>query len=101
MDHKGVRASRNLPAAKTLSQMLAADARMVTSPVSREIEGHFEVRVVGESSFALEEWLNAETMTVPVPPGAAALCKPGWRISGVVGKTARGWRLLDVWNVYT
>jgi hypothetical protein len=100
MTDRGARASKDLPAAETLSQMLAAHADATTAPVSEQVEGYFEVRAVGDASLALEEITGAGKMTVSVPRPAARACRPGWTISGRIGKAARGWRLVEVWNVY-
>jgi hypothetical protein len=101
MTDSGARASRDLPAAEALSQMLAAHADATPGSVSERVEGYFEIRAVGDASLALEEITGAAKMTVPVPRRAAAACKAGWTICGCVGKSARGWRLVEVWNVYT
>lgn len=101
MSDRGARASKDLPAAEALSRMLAPYAESTTVRVSQRVEGRLEVRATGDESLTLEEITGAARMTVPVPREAVAACKPGWTISGCVGKTARGWRLLEVWNVYT
>jgi hypothetical protein len=36
---------------------------------------------------------------VPVPVEMTQLCKPGWDIGGVVAKSGKGWRFVEVWNV--
>jgi hypothetical protein len=36
---------------------------------------------------------------VPVSRGFTDICQKMWDIGGVVVKTKRGWRLLEVWNV--
>ncbi len=101
MADSGARASRDLPAAEALSQILAAHADATPGSVSERVEGYFEIRAVGDTSLALVEITGAAKMTVPVPPRAAAACRAGWTICGCVGKSGRGWRLVAVWNVYT
>lgn len=101
MADSGARASKNLPAAEALSEMLAAHAAATTDPVSERVEGYFEVRAVGPASLVLEAITDDAKMTVPIPSPVAKGCQPGWTISGCVGKSARGWRLVEVWNVYT
>ena len=100
MSERGAHASKNLPAAATLSDMLAAHAAASSGRVSETVEGHFDVLAIGEASLGLREMMQDAKVTVPVPPAAARLCQPGWRISGCVGRTPRGWRLVEVWNVY-
>jgi len=101
MADRGARASKDLPAAEALSQVLAAHAATTTGAVTKRVEGYFEVRSVSDTSLDLEQIAGRAKMTVPVPPRAAKACKPGWTICGCVGRSARGWRLLEVWNVYT
>ena len=101
MTDSGARASKELPAAEGLSRMLAAYAAATTGPVGKCVEGRFEVRAVGPTSLALEAMTGDAKMTVPVPSRAAKACQPGWAISGCVGRSADGWRLVEVWNVYT
>lgn len=101
MADRGARASKDLPAAEALARMLADYAAKTGGAVSQHVEGHFEVRAVGDSSLALSEMFGDVEATVPVPPPAAKSCKPGWTISGCLGRTRRGWRLVEVWNVYT
>ena len=36
---------------------------------------------------------------VPVPKEVTQICREMWEIGGVVVKTKRGWRLLEVWKV--
>jgi len=101
MGEHAARAAKDLPAAEALCRQLAEHAAATTDAVTEELEGHFDVRALGTSSLALEDSLSGERMTVPVPRAAAAACQPGWQIVGCVGKTARGWQFVDVWNVYT
>ena len=101
MADSGARASKDLPAAESLSQMLDAYASSMNTPVSECIDGHFHVTLVGSESLALDCMDGDEKMIVPVPREAAEACQPGWTISGSVGKSTDGWRLVEIWNVYT
>ena len=96
----GARASKELPAAEALSKMLAAYASQTTVPVTGPLEGYFDVQAVGPTSLVLETITGEAKMTVPVPSRAAAACRRGWTISGCVGKSSGGWRLVEVWQVY-
>lgn len=100
MADSGARASKDLPAAETLAKMLAAHAAESVCPVSETIGGYFEVCAISDASLVIQEIMGNAKMIVPVPPSAAALCKPSWTISGSVGKSADGWQLVEVWNVY-
>ena len=42
---------------------------------------------------------DREIGPVPVPREVSDLCKMGWDIGGMVVKTPKGWRLVEVWNV--
>ncbi len=101
MADSGARASKDLPAAEALARMLAAYAQETTTPFTDRTEAYFGVRAVGPASLALETATGEAKMIVPVPTAAAEACKPGWTIAGCVGKTAHGWRLVEVWNVYS
>ena len=101
MADSGARASKDLPAAEALAEILAAYADTETAPVSECVEGHFDVLTVGPGSLGLKNITGGVKMTVPVPSEAVEACRPGWTISGCVGKSAGGWRLVEVWNVYT
>lgn len=41
-----------------------------------------------------------EEIIVPVSRNISDTCCVGWSISGAVGKKGKGWRILEVWNVY-
>ena len=49
----------------------------------------------------LDPILNSEHAIgpIPIPEQITRACKVGWDIGGVVGKTAHGWRLVEVWNI--
>ena len=100
MADSGARASKELPAAEALAEALSAYAAATSVAATERIEGYFEIRAVGPNSLALEALASDAKMTVPVPGGAAEACRPGWTICGCVGRSARGWRLVEVWSVY-
>ncbi len=101
MKDRGARAARDLPAAEAMAQTLDDYAGATTGAFTEQVEGQFHVRAVGTSSLALADLFGNVEATVPVPARAAKACKPGWTISGCLGRTRRGWRLVEVWNVYT
>ncbi len=43
--------------------------------------------------------LSEEIGPAPVPKQVTQLCREMWDIGGIVVKTSRGWRLLEVWSV--
>jgi hypothetical protein len=96
------RASRELPASQKLLNLLdACCAEHPPGPSTQRIEGHFWIKRVEPGNLWLESILGdaPDIGPIPVPPKAAQLSKKGWDIGGVVVKTARGWRLAEVWNV--
>jgi len=97
----GARASKDLPAAEMLAEMLADHADRMTAGFDQALEGYFTIEAVGPGSLTLASLINDEKITVPVPRQAARACREGWTVSGRVGKTPRGWRLVEIWNVYS
>lgn len=96
----GARASKDLPAAATLAEVLADHADGMTADFDQTVEGHFMVEAVGPASLTLASLISDKRITVPVPEQATRACREGWTVCGRAGKTARGWRLVEVWNVY-
>jgi len=41
-----------------------------------------------------------DEVTVPVSRDISNACRVGWSVSGAVGKTSKGWRILEAWNVH-
>lgn len=95
-------AVRELPAAHEVADLLDAYAdEHASEHYSREIEDHFTVTRIEPGKLWLEPFVSGDRQIgpVPVPREATRRCKVGWDISGVVAKTAGGWRLMEVWNV--
>jgi hypothetical protein len=65
------------------------------------IEDHFWIKRIEAGQPWLEPLTagSLEIGPIPVPKRVTQLCQPMWDIGGVVAKTARGWRLIEVWNV--
>lgn len=101
MADRGGEAAKDLPAAETLAEALHAYADRFTGAVSEEEDGHFIIETVGPDSLVLSGLLEGEAFTVPVPKKVARMCREGWTLSGLLGRTAKGWRLVEVWGVYT
>lgn len=95
-------AVRELPAAQDVVDLLDAylDAH-IPEQYSQEIEDHFTITRIEAGKLWLEPFTSAqrEIGPFPVPREVTRMCKEGWDISGVVVKTSKGWRLLEVWNV--
>ncbi len=95
-------AARDLPASQKLLDRLD-DWLTENAPeeYGREVEGHFWITRVEPGQLWLEPILPGEPLIgpIPVPEKITRACKVGWDIGGVVGKTAQGWRLVEVWNI--
>lgn len=95
-------AARDLPAAQDVLDLLEeyVDEKSPSS-YRDEIEDHFWIKKIEPGKL----WLEPLTMfdevigPVPVPREVTEVCQKMWDIGGVVVKTSRGWRLLEVWNV--
>ena len=97
---RGAVAARELPAAEELSQRLAEYADQAAPRCQESIEGYFTIEAVEPGRLRLMDLSGVKDITVPVPRSLSKLCQTGWSISGTVGKTSRGWHILEVWNVY-
>ena len=94
--------ARDLPASQKLLDDLD-DWLSETGPVKsgKEIEGHFLIQRVGPRQIWLESLISGESEIgpIPVPAHVARACKVGWDVGGVVARTSKGWRLVEVWNI--
>lgn len=95
-------AARDLPAASKVADWLDAyiDENSPAS-YSRQIEDHFIISRTEPGKLWLEPLLSEDRKIgpVPVPHEVSQQCQVGWDIGGIVAKTAKGWRFLEVWNV--
>jgi hypothetical protein len=95
-------AATDLPAAQDLLDLLE-EWVAVNAPdeYGDEIEDHFWIKKMEPGKL----WLEPLTMfdkvigPVPVPTKVTQVCGEMWDIGGIVVKTRRGWRFLEVWNV--
>jgi hypothetical protein len=95
-------AVKDLPASQEVLDLLDAyiDAHQ-PDRYSEAIEDHFWIKRIEVGQLWLEP-LTAGRMQigpVPVPRKVTQLCQTMWDIGGVVAKTSRGWRFIEVWNV--
>jgi len=95
-------AARDLPKARKVLDLL--DAYVDEPAAARhdgEIEDHFWIDRIEPGKLWLEPLTSGGSVIgpVPVPEKVTQLCRPMWDIGGVVARTARGWRLVEVWNV--
>jgi len=97
---RGAVAARELPDTEELAQALNEYADQTAPRCEEAIEDYFAIVAVEPDKLRLSAFTGEEDMVVPIPPALGKLCRTGWSISGAIGKTSRGWRLLEVWNVY-
>jgi hypothetical protein len=100
---EGIReAARDLPASQKLLDALD-DWIEENDPVhsKTKVEGHFLIQRIGPKEIWLEPFMTGDPVLGPIPVSAkvARACKLGWNIGGSVASTAKGWRLVEVWNV--
>jgi len=94
--------ARDLPASqKLLDRLDDWLAENAPEDRGREVEGHFWIKRVEPGRIWLESILSREREIgpIPVPEKITRACKVGWDVGGVVGETAQGWRLVEVWNI--
>jgi truncated hemoglobin YjbI len=97
---RGTTAAKELPAAEELARMLTDYAERTAVDCDEVIEDHFHIDTVEPGKLHLSSLVKGEVLTVPVSRGISSACRVGWRVSGAVGKTGKGWRILEVWHVY-
>jgi hypothetical protein len=96
------KAARELPGSQKLLRLLDAYLNeQRPGDCEKRMEGHFWIKRIEPGELWLESPLHGgpEIGPIPVPPKANQAAKRGWDIGGVIGKTAQGWRLVEVWNV--
>jgi hypothetical protein len=101
-EERASHAARDLPAAREVLDLLEAYLDEHTPQrYSQEIEDHFTIRRIEPGSVWLEPFISGHSAIgpIPVPREVSRLCKEGWDIGGVVVKTPKGWRLMEVWSV--
>jgi len=96
----GATAAKELPAAEELARMLADYANRTAVDCDQVIEDHFTIEAVEPDKLHLSAFSGDDDITVPVYRNISNACRVGWSFSGAVGKTDKGWRILEAWNVY-
>jgi hypothetical protein len=99
---RGGDAARELPEAAELAADLADFAEGQEGEDEGDvIEGHFTLTRVDPGKVWLEEMLDGRKIgPIEVPEEISGRCRPGWTISGIVGRRGQTWRLVEAWNVY-
>jgi hypothetical protein len=95
-------AARDLPNASAVVDLL--EAYVDETAAAREgqvIEDHFWIEKIEPGKLWLKPLTASDAVIGPisVPGRVTQLCKTMWDIGGVVAKTAKGWRFVEVWNV--
>ena len=99
---RGATAARDLPKAEDLASRFHRfagdqDRRSATDVV----EDYFTITRVTPGKVWLEGLADGRELgPIDVPEDISRRCTVGWTISGAVGRGAKVWRILEVWNVY-
>ncbi len=96
----GATAAKELPATEELAWMLADYADCTAVDCDEVIEDHFTIEAVEPGKLRLSAFLGNDEIIVPVSRNISNACRVGWSISGALGKTDKGWFILEAWNVY-
>jgi len=66
------------------------------------VDGYFTVTKIQPGKLWLEDYLGQGEKIGPVSVSdeISSLCKEGWTISLTLGKTKKGWQILESGNVY-
>ncbi len=99
----GASAAKTLPAAERLAEALCDYCdRHPVEDWTDEIEDHFTVEKIEPGKLHLVPVLSGdETIVLNLPKAITDLCQVGWEISLALGKTKRGWRILESGGVYS
>ncbi len=103
MIERGTEAATNLPVAEELAELLYEYAN--AHPISKwtdEIEDYFTIEKVEPGKLYLSDFMGAkdEIITLLLPRNITNLCKVGWDISLFLGKTGRGWQIIESGGAY-
>ena len=96
----GATAVKELPATEELAWMLADYADCTAVDCDEVVEDYFTIETVEPGKLHLSALSGDEKIVISVPRNISDACHVGWYFSGVVGKTDKGWHILEVWNVY-
>ena len=98
--NRGDTGAKELPATEDLACMLADYADQTAPDCDAALEDCFTIEAVEPGKLHLSDFSGGDEIIVPVPRYISNACRVGWQISGAIGKTAKGWHILEVWNVY-
>lgn len=95
-------AAKELPAAQDVLALLDEFVGMnAPDDYEDELEDHFWIKKIEPGKLWLEPLTTDDGVIgpVPVPKKVTQICGEMWDIGGVIVKTKRGWRFLEVWKV--
>lgn len=103
MMNRGAEAVTELPAADKLAEMLYNYAK--SHPVSdwtNEVDDYLTVEKVelGKIYFSAPEDVEDDIIILSLPKRITDKCKVGWNISLFLGKTEKGWKIIESGGVY-
>jgi len=96
----GATAAKELPATEELAWMLADYAECTAVDCDEVVEDYFTIEAVEPGKLHLSAFSGDENIIVPVSRNISDACRVGWSFSGALGKTGKGWCILEAWNVY-
>jgi len=99
----GAEASRSLPKAEELASLLYNFAHSQSpGKVLKRVDDQFLIKRVEPGKLWLSGWLSYKGTIGPiaVPHEITDLAEEGWVVMLWLGRTRRGWKILDVGNVY-
>ena len=91
----GATAAKELPATEELAWMLADYADRTAVDCDEVIEDHFSIEAVEPGRLRLSAFSGNDKIIVSVSRNISNACRVGWSISGALGKTGKGWCILD------
>jgi hypothetical protein len=97
------RAKADLPQCEELANLiLEACEYGEYEEYSEKVDGYWQVTKIQSGKLWLEDYSGSRKKIGPVPVDheISSLCKVGWVINLVLGRTRRGWIMLESGNVY-
>ncbi|MBN1484565.1 MAG: hypothetical protein JXA37_07570 [Chloroflexia bacterium] len=96
-------AGRDLPRAERLSELLFALAQSdFPGEILEQVDDQFSIARVEPGRLWLEGCLSSAATIGPIAVSReiSELAQEGWTVSMLLGRTRKGWRILEVGNVY-
>jgi hypothetical protein len=101
---EGAEAARSLPKAEKLADLFYGFAHSQSpEEMIEEFDDRFTIERIEPGKLWLSGWLPPSKGTIgpiAVPREITDLAEEGWAVTLWLGRTRRGWKILDVGNVY-